>query len=231
MGTPTKLKLGAGLALAIAVALPGAPDVQASDHDEAPIVKANAALDITDVYVFDNNGATAIIVAWAGFTDDTNYTQPTAEGVFVDDVLYAINIDEAPFDNEPDHVIYWRFSTNEVDGQKGIQWGGIPDAGTEPVVHAVEEVYTDDASGAKLWAGHHDDPFFFDAVGYLTTLDSAGLDPDVFNLSFSCLGATEQECLDADFLKGLNVSAVVMEIDHAKLGGAAIQVWATAYEK
>jgi hypothetical protein len=236
MATSTKLKLGAGFALALAAALPGAPpDAQASDHDESPFLKTGAEYDITDVYVFDNAGATAIVVTWAGFTDDTAYTQPTTEGVFVPEVLYTINIDNsAPFDNVADIKIYWKYSQNEVDGVKGIQWQGIPDSAGD-VVHAVEEVYTDDASGAQLWTGHADDPFFFDALGYLLTLDSAGLDAAGPNLEFGCLDPANMCAMNGgssqDFLAGLNVTGAVVEIDHEKLGGGPIQVWATAGEK
>jgi hypothetical protein len=211
------LMLGAGLALAAAVALPGAPDVRASDHDESPWVKSNAAFDITDVYVFNNGANTVLVVCWAGFTDDPNLQQPTTEGVFESNVLYAIHIDNDG-DNISDHTIQWRYSTNLVGGKKGIQWNGIPDA-AGPVVHPVEEVYSDSASGAQLWTGHADDPFFFDALGYLLTLDSAGLNPTGPNLSFDST---------RDFLAGLNVTAAVVEIAHAQLGGGPIQVWATA---
>jgi hypothetical protein len=233
MARSTTLRLGAGFALALAAALPSSPDAQASDHDESPIVKAAAPLDITDVYVFDNSGNTVIVVTWAGFTDDPNYTQPTTEGVFVPEVLYTINIDNDD-DNVADIKIYWRYSSNEIDGKKGIEWGGIPDAGPT-VVHPVEEVYTDDASGAKLWTGHADDPFFFDALGYLLTLDSAGANPGGANLMFGCLDPANMCAANGgssqDFLAGLNVTGAVIEIDHAKLGGGAIQVWATASEK
>jgi hypothetical protein len=220
MGKPILLKVVAGLALVTAAALPWIPDVEASDHDESPIVKANAALDITDVYVFDHNGNTVIIVAWAGFTDDPDHTQPTTEGVFEPDVLYTIHIDNNA-DNVADIKIYWRYSQNEIARKKGIQWGGIPDAGGD-VVHPVEEVYSDPSSEALLWTGHADDPFFFDALGYLTTLDSAGLNPGGSNLMFNS---------ENDFLAGLNVTAAAIEINHAKLGGGPIQVWATASEK
>jgi hypothetical protein len=220
MGTPMKLRVAGGLALVAAAALPWTPVVEASDHDESPIVKANAALDITDVYVFDNSGRTVIVACWAGFTDDPDHAQPTTEGVFDPEVLYTIHIDNDD-DNVADLKFNWRFSQNEIMGKKGIQWNGIPDAGAD-VVHPVEEVYMDAASGAQLWSGHADDPFFFDALGYLQTLDSAGLNPGMSNIMFDS---------DRDFLAGLNVTAAVIEIDHAKLGGGPIQVWVTASEK
>ena len=47
-----------------------ASTVLASDHDESPLVKKDAAQDITDLYVFESApGKTTIIVCWAGFND------------------------------------------------------------------------------------------------------------------------------------------------------------------
>jgi hypothetical protein len=230
MSTRIKLKLGAGIALAVAAALPFAPNVEASDHDESPIVKGNAALDITDLYVFSKAEKTVIIVAWAGFTDDADYTQPTKAGVFVPDVLYTIHIDNNA-DNVADHKIYWRYSSNDVGGKKGIQWLGIPGAPVDYIVHPVEEVYKDETSGAQLWTGHADDPFFFDALGYLLTLESAGMNAAGANLKFGCLDPAKKCDSSQDFLAGLNVTAAAIEIDHAKLGAGAIQVWATASQK
>lgn len=219
MSRTIRLTCGSLLALALA-AMPWLPSVQASDHDESPAVKASAPLDITDVYVFDKSGKTVIIVAWAGFTDDMKYAQPTKTGVFDPEVLYTVHIDNNK-DNVADHKIQFRFSSNKVDGKTGVEWIGVPGA-NGIVVHATETVFIDSGSGAKLWTGHADDPFFFDALGYLTTLDSAGKTPELPNLKFDS---------KKDFLAGLNVTAGAIEIDHKKLGAGAIQVWATASKK
>src|ERR1051325_8406606 len=64
----------------------------ASDHDEAPLVKADAAQDLTDVYVFESGtNKTTIIVCWAGFNDSR--PQPDAAGVYDENALYTIWVD------------------------------------------------------------------------------------------------------------------------------------------
>ena len=110
-----------GLAVVAAAAITGgawwATTVSASDHDEAPLVKADAAQDITDLYVFDSGGGTTtIIVCWAGFNDSR--PQPDAEGVYDENALYTIWVDNNG-DNEADRAIYWRFGRN-MAGDVGV---------------------------------------------------------------------------------------------------------------
>lgn len=187
--------------------------VLASDHDESPLVKLDAAQDITDLYVFNSApGKTTIIVCWAGFNDSR--PQPDASGVYDAKALYTIWVDNNG-DNKADHKIYWRYGANDTD-QIGIQWEGIPGIEDTKVSGAVETVF--DASPlARVWTGHVDDPFFFDAAGYLMTLDTG-------TVSFDST---------RDFLAGLNVTAAAIEIDTDILAAGAkpIQVWATASRK
>jgi len=186
--------------------------VLASDHDEAPLVKADAAQDITDVYVFDSApGKTTIIVCWAGFNDSR--PQPDKAALYDAKALYTIHIDTDK-DNVADQKIHWRFGANAED-QFGIQWEGIPGI-DEKVVGPVETIL-DASATVRLWTGHADDPFFFDALGYLTTLDTGKVSMSPEN----------------DFLAGLNVTAAAIEIDTDLLaaGSDMIQVWATASRK
>lgn len=209
-----KKNLGSKTALAI-VALAaiaggswGTSTVSASDHDEAPLVKTDAAVDITDLYVFDSGAnKTTIIVCWAGFNDSR--PQPDKAPVFNGNALYTIWVDNDG-DNEADLKFYWRYGANAKD-QIGVQWTGIP--GTDgPVVGPVETVF-DAGPFARVWTGHADDPFFFDAQGYLETLD---------------LGSPKFDST-RDFLAGFNVTAAAIEIDTDVLtGGNPIQVWVTA---
>jgi hypothetical protein len=161
---------------------------------------------------------TVIIVCWAGLSVDPDHEQglgnpASTEGLYDPEALYAIHIDNsAPADGVADITIYWRYGENGA-GDTGIQWLGIPDADDE-VVHAVETVY-EDPSGPLLWSGHADDPFFFDAEGYLMTLSDGDLQFDS----------------DRDTLAGLNVTAVAIEIETSKLGDGAFQVWTTASRK
>jgi len=183
--------------------------VLASDHDEAPLVKADAAQDITDLYVFDSPGdTTTIIVCWAGFNDSR--PQPDTEGVYDEDALYTIWIDNNG-DNDPDHAIYWRYGHNAA-GEAGVQFEGVPGA-PEFVSDAVETVF-DAGDGARVWSGWVDDPFFFDAAGYLDTLATG-------TVSFMN---------SRDFLEGFNVTAAAIEIDTALIqnGSDPMQFWVTA---
>ena len=205
-----------GLAVVAAAAITGgawwATTVSASDHDEAPLVKADAAQDITDLYVFDSGGGTTtIIVCWAGFNDSR--PQPDAEGVYDENALYTIWVDNNG-DNEADRAIYWRFGRN-MAGDVGVQWEGVPGA-PDYVSGPVETVF-DAGDGARVWSGHADDPFFFDAQGYLEGLDT-------LTVSFDS---------SRDFLAGLNVTAAAIEIDTALLqeGTDPMQFWVTAARK
>ena len=206
---PTKGRLAAIAVAALCGGAPWASTVFASDHDESPLVKEDAAQDITDLYVFDSGeGTTTIIVCWAGFNDSR--AQPDVEGLYDRNALYTIWIDNDG-DNEADVAIRWRFGRN-ADGEVGVRWENVPGA-IENVAGPVEEVFQV-GKGARAWAGHADDPFFFDAQGYLETLDTGDL--SLMN--------------SRDFLAGLNVTAAAIEIDTTLIqdGTDPIQVWTTA---
>lgn len=191
---------------------------RASDHDEAPLVKADAAQDVTDVYVFNSApGKTTIIVCWAGFHD--NRPQPDEDPLFDPKALYTIHVDNDG-DDVADHKIYWRYGVNAQD-QYGVRWENVPGADA-PAVGLTETVFPA-GQFARVWTGHAEDPFFFDALGYLTTIDTG-------MVSFPSNG-TPQE---SDFLAGLNVTAAAIEIENDVLTGGndnPIQVWATASRK
>lgn len=205
----------AGLA-AVATAGGWASTLHASDHSESPLVQADAAQDITDLYVFGGAQKITIIVCWAGLSVDPDHKQGLGEpassaGLYDPAALYTIHIDNDG-DNVADHRIYFRFGKNDA-GETGVQWSGVP--GSEVTLsHPVEEVYND-ASGVRLWAGHADDPFFFDAQGYLETLATGKLSFDNTR----------------DTLEGLNVTAAAVEVDTKEVGSGPIQVWATASRK
>ena len=209
-------------AVAIAAACGGgwwASTVSASDHDEAPLVKADAAQDITDVYVFDSGDGktTTIIVCWAGFNDSR--PQPDDAADYANNALYTIWIDNDG-DGKADKSIYWRYGKNAA-GNWGVQFENVP--GTElPVSGPVETVFPV-GTGARAWSGHADDPFFFDAGGYLASLQTG-------NLEFKSVKVNPPFSQTDDFLKGFNVTAAAIEIDTDILaaGKNPIQVWATS---
>lgn len=209
------LRTKTGLAVVAMAAICGGgwwtSTVLASDHDESPLVKQDAAQDITDLYVFESGeNKTTIIVCWAGFNDSR--PQPDESAVYDGKALYTIHVDNDG-DNEADLKFYWRYGTNAQD-EIGIQWEGIP--GADPAVSGPVETVFQAGTFARVWTGHADDPFFFDAQGYLEALDSG-------MVSFMS---------DRDFLAGFNVTAAAIEIDTDVLtGGNPIQVWATSARK
>lgn len=207
-----KVGLAFGLSALIVAGGWWASSIQASDHDESPLVKADASMDITDLYVFDSGGGeTTAIICWAGFNDSR--AQPDAEGVYNEDALYTLHIDNDG-DNVSDHDVRWRFGRNGAD-EVGVQFANVP--GVVGSTEGPVETVLDAGGGARVWAGHADDPFFFDAQGYLDTLATG------------TLSITSSR----DFLAGLNVTAVAIEMPTSEIrsGASPLQFWATAARK
>src|SRR6185503_20807956 len=74
-----------------------AASLHASDHSESPLVQADAAQDITDLYVFGDAQKTTIIVCWAGLSVDPDHKQglgepASAKGLYDPAALYTIHI-------------------------------------------------------------------------------------------------------------------------------------------
>jgi len=213
-----------GLAFGVIGAISGggwwATTLHASDHDESPQVKSDAAMDLTDLYVFDSGGGkTTIILCWAGFNDSR--MQPDTEGLYDPGALYTVNVDNDG-DNKPDIQIRWRYGNNSK-GEVGVQFEGVPGADGN-VSGPVESVFAA-GDGAQVWSGWGEDPFFFDAQGYLDILANGTL--------FEDDGTTPRFHNDRDFLAGLNVTAAAIEIDTALLrnGTNSMQFWGTASRK
>lgn len=184
----------------------------ASDHDESPLVKVDASMDITDLYVFGvEEGETTVIVDWAGFNDSR--PQPDGEAMYNPNALYTLHIDNNQ-DNVADIEVRWRFGQNDK-GEWGVQVENMP--GADAAVRGPVETVLDSGNGTRVWAGHADDPFFFDAAGYLDTLATGKL--MIKN--------------DRDFLAGLNVTAIALEMknDNMRSGEQPLQFWVTSARK
>ena len=204
----------------------------ASDHSEAPLVKEDSTVDLTDLYVFESGGGkTTLIACWDGLSLPGG-APPFSQDDFNPDALFAFHIDNAGPDGEldgvADLVIYWRYGQNNA-GDWGIQWQGIPGSESlgEFVVGPVESVF-EAGDGTSVWTGKADDPFFFDALGYLDLLNTGELivDDDPLTLAFDNT---------ADSLAGANVKAAAIELDTELLQDAdepgPIQVWITSARK
>ncbi len=197
-----------------------------ADHADAPLAKANHALDLADVYAFaGSNGNVVLGITVNGLAmpgDQPVFETKTQGG------LYQIKIDNNG-DAVPDISFNITFTTNQSDatGQTqdvvvrkavGAQADSLSDggevfmegtttsAGQPP---AVSHNFTNDS----LFAGLRDDPFFFD------------LDAFKAGLKFRNPGV--------NFFAGLNVSAIVLEVSPEEImggpqggKGTAAGVWA-----
>jgi Domain of unknown function (DUF4331) len=185
---------------------------KASDHDESPLVKTDASVDLTDLYIFDTGDEeTTAIICWGGFNDSR--PQPDSEAVYNANVLYTLNIDNNE-DNVPDIQVFWRFAQNSA-GEWGVQVENIP--GSSGTVSGAVETILSAGNGTRAWAGHADEPFFFDVQGYLDTLATGTL--MIRN--------------DRSVLAGLNVTALALEMNTEAMrsGDNELRFWITSARK
>jgi len=193
----------------LTVALTTVSSAQAADHSDPPAVAGDAATDIGDLFAWhagpQGSETLTVVLTFGGPVPPVMGQQ----GAYDADTLYAIHFDRTG-DNVANDTAYVRFAQNDL-GDWGVQVVGLPGT-TGPVVGAVETVL--DTNGTKVHVGLHDDPFFFDLVGYANTLSTG-------TLSFT----------GADAFAGQNITAIVVEVPYAAVqqGEAGpVNVWATA---
>ena len=233
MKTKRKMATLAGTAALAALAINlQAPTVDAADHLDGAVAGGDPAVDIADFYAWENEAGNIVtIVTFNGLL------MPGDEPAYDAGVLYTINIDntadpaELPGwdtnanDNEPDQQIHIRFGQNAL-GDWGVQVLGLPGGEAEMIGAVGTDIGRE---GTRAHAGMFDDPFFFDLVGFSTTLMNAVDDADPADLAFNSLIGDPPE--PADGFAGLNVMAIVLEFDAtAALDGNAdnfLQMWAT----
>lgn len=197
----------------LAAALPGA--ALAADHIEAPIASADPAADIADFYAWntkDDRLEAIITFASAG---------SSADGPIYDaDVLYGIHIDNTG-DNVSDIDVWIRFGQDSA-GNWGVQAENVP--GAKGAIVGPVETVIEAGDGISLWAGHAEDPFFFDLTGYTNVLKRGSLFDKGGNLLFDST---------RDFFAGLNVTAIAVEMDAEAASDAFndLQIWATTSRK
>jgi hypothetical protein len=180
----------------------------AADHLEAPLAKANHALDITDIYAFDaaNSKNTVLVV-------DVNPLAGVVSGTRFDTSgTYDLNIDKNG-DFVADAVYRVTFGSNAPDGKQSLT---LKRNGT--TILAGKTGNTNTGGGAKLYAGVRDDPFFFDLASFMRWRDPDG------DGAYTYTGPTTFD--GVDFFRGTNVSTIVLEVPDASIGSSA-NFWAT----
>jgi hypothetical protein len=230
---------GAGVLLlvaAIVAAIGVAPMlVSGADHLDAPTVKADKRIDITDIYAFRSGaGVTTLVLnvnpLLSPAASETAHFRPSAlyelkidtNADAIADVAYRFRFGKVTTrdDGTVDQMVQVRRATGAAAGR--TEWSGMvvangrtTELGRSPVLDAV-------TGGGRLFAGPRDDPFFFDLPGFVEfkqQLLAGSTDLGVLLGGFS----------GNDTFAGTNVSAIVLELPNAKLGGtgSTVGVWAT----
>jgi len=188
-----------GVAAVLAVTLiAGAGTTSAADHGDAPLAKANHALDIADVYVFGGQNGRVVLAMTVN-----PLTMPGDTPTFDTAGLYQFKVDTND-DAVPDVSYNITFGTPDGDGSQtvtvrraeGPQADELSDGGADVVTGSTTPKPGAPAIGqagsSRVFAGLRDDPFFFDLNAF-----KAGL-------AFRNPGN--------NFFAGLNVSAIVLEL-------------------
>lgn len=203
-----KLSLALGTA-AIGVAVLGAIPAFGADHRDAPLAKAAAKSDITDVYAFTGAGGSAVFAlnvnpltspadtASLSLDPDTVYEfKMDTNGDAVADVAYKLTASGtgAVQDITLRKATGSNAVTNDISGD--VVATGKSSAGSTVSVINVD-------GGGKLFVGPRDDPFFFDLAGFQNGLKFTGVDT----------------------FKGTNITSIVLELPKAP--ATSMGVWGT----
>lgn len=220
----------------------------AADHAESPLVTADPAADIADVYIFRPDPALPILVAAmtfagrpctaAGAACGTNAGGMAAVGGTnrIDatvmrcdpNVLYAFNIDnnaDGNLDATPDIRVFARLARNG-NGQCGVQIENVPGLGGRLISGREGTIITDSASGLRAFAGLIEDPFVFDTPGFGMTLASLATPGPNGTIAFSN---------QRDGFGGRNISVIVFEMNLDALAGGdaaaspTVQFWGDTF--
>lgn len=219
-----------------------------SDHADTPAIAAAPGTDLTDVFIFPSPTNNNNVV----LTMCVHPLIPSGAGLmtyFDPNVLYQFKIDNVG-DNVEHYVIQAKFVGTGSAQQVQISAGAPARTGTvttqlkpDSVVGTINTPFTT-SGGMKVFAGGREDPFFFDLAQFLTifpdranplgatftntagtSVSTTPADPDMpMAGTFRAAGQAQ------DFLKGLNVLAIVVELPKSQLIGSnngKIGLWCT----
>jgi hypothetical protein len=198
--------------------------VGAADHLDAPTVKHDGRIDINDIYVFQGQNAanTALVMTVnpaAGILSPTTF-RPGALYEFkidtgnnaIEDIALRVKFGGVRADGSQHLSVYRVNGAGATSGAGGMILGS---GSTNQVISL--------AGGGRAWAGLADDPFFFDLARFQkfkATLLSTGTLADLGGL----VDCTRTDPAPTNFFRGLNGTAIVIELPDSALGGT-IHVW------
>jgi hypothetical protein len=211
---------------ALAAMLAAVPlGARAADHAEAPLVEADQAADIADLYAFlDPADNSKVILAF----DVHGFIVPGENsnlGSFDPDVLFKFDIENTG-DAVPDRSLLVRFSKQTSRSQPQIATILLRDGSKPPLVDFTAPttlssntasvataplVTTDPASGVSFFAGLTDDPFFFDIPAFNRFVGSVlkgSADPTLLSRG-------------RDTFAGYNIDMVALSLPASLLKGSA----------
>lgn len=206
----TQRVLLATLALTI-----GASCGLAADHREAPLISEDPAADLNDIYVFPNpNDASRLCIMLT--VNPFIVPEQNAGTNFSEQVRYRFEVDHNN-DGRPERTILFTFSrlvtggvpTMRVDFP-GTQFDFDAEVTQPTVGRTAPTPRITTFNGIQAFAGHRDDPFFFNNVGFARFRAGTG---DFSNA--------------VDGFAGLNTSAIIIEAPFATITGGprAFQCW------
>lgn len=254
MQTRRKLASAIGLlAVAGTIAALGAGPlfVAASDHLDAPLVKTDGRIDITDLYAFANNGhKTSLILnvnplMSPGQTKIAKFRQEALYEFKIDtngdakaDIAYRVKFSNLK--RYADGATYQTYVVKRATGSAAnhTAWTGTTVAIGRTTAYGHGMFTAPLIGGGKAFAGPRDDPFYFDLVGFkhlksrlLAGSTTVGAPGDA-----SCTGSLDTasehllSCFSGtDTFAGTNISSIAIQVPNSKIGGTghAIGVWGT----
>lgn len=196
-----------------------AMSARAADHLDAPLVRADGRIDITDIYAWQQDSADTVLVMnvnpFAGVLASSSTTfRPGARydfridnnGDHVEDVIYRLQFSGARPDGSQNVTLKMLSGKQAQNGSDG---GAVIAQGRTGTTLSVK-------GGGMLFTGLRDDPFFFDLNAF-TKFQHDGNPAD-----FCSPGS--------DFFAGANVTSIVLQVPTASLvgpSGPVIYPWAT----
>ncbi len=199
-----------------------ARQTRAADHLDAPLVRADGRLDITDIYAFQDGASNTVFVMnvnpLAGVLATSSLT-------FRSNTLYEFRIDNTG-DFHEDVVFRVQFSDPSSDGSQNVILRmatgkqARQGAGGTTIAHGRTGATIPVTGGGSLFTGLRDDPFFFDLSAF-TQFQHDGNPADFCNPG-------------VDFFKGANVTSIVLEVPTASLLGSSAPIiypWGTVSTK
>ncbi|HET8632445.1 MAG TPA: DUF4331 family protein [Thermomicrobiales bacterium] len=185
-------------AIALLVGVVALPSL-AADHLDAPLVKQDGRIDITDLYAFQSPANPAYTVLILNVNPLAGVQSPMT---FHPDASYDFKIDTTGTATEST-TLSVTFSKPDSAGR---QTATLRKDGTL-LASGPTETNIPVSGGGMMRAGLFSDPFFFDLAAFKN------------GLKF-CPGGK-----GTDFFKGLNVTGIVLELPSSMLGPSKIGVW------